>query len=35
MGFGAAILGTLIVLVAEPLGLDIPWAGWIGLLLQG
>ena len=33
VGFGAAILGTLVVLVAEPLGLDIAWAGWIGLFL--
>jgi membrane protein DedA with SNARE-associated domain len=33
VGFGAAILGTLIVLVIKPLGLDIPWAAWIGLFL--
>ena len=33
LGFGAAIVGTLIVLVIKPLGLDIPWAAWIGLFL--
>ena len=33
VGFGAAILGTLVVLVIKPLGLDIPWAAWIGLFL--
>jgi membrane protein DedA with SNARE-associated domain len=33
VGFGAAILATLIVLVVKPLGLDIPWAAWIGLFL--
>jgi len=33
VGFGAALLGTLIVLVVKPLGLDIPWAAWIGLFL--
>jgi membrane protein DedA with SNARE-associated domain len=33
VGFGAAILGTLVVLVVKPLGLDIAWAAWIGLFL--
>jgi len=33
LGFGAAIVGTLVVLVIKPLGLDIPWAAWIGLFL--
>lgn len=33
VGFGAALLGTLVVLVIEPLGLDITWAAWIGLFL--
>lgn len=33
VGFGAAIAGTLVVLVIKPLGLDISWAAWIGLFL--
>ncbi len=34
VGFGAAILGTLIAAgLAKRLGLDIPWAAWIGLFL--
>jgi membrane protein DedA with SNARE-associated domain len=33
VGFGAAILGTLVILVIKPLGLDIIWAAWIGLFL--
>jgi membrane protein DedA with SNARE-associated domain len=34
VGFGAAIVGTLIAAdLASHLGLDIPWAAWIGLFL--
>ena len=33
VGFGAAIVGTLALLVIEPLGLNIAWAAWIGLFL--
>ena len=34
LGFGAAVVGTLIAMgLIRRLGLDIPWAAWVGLFL--